>query len=61
VSVSELKTWQQAGQFARGSMAPKVEAAIRHIEWGGERAIISHLECALPALAGQTGTHVLPD
>ena len=61
VTLSALKAWQRAGQFARGSMAPKVEAAIRHIEAGGERAIISHLDCALSALAGQTGTHVLRD
>lgn len=59
VSVSALKAYQREGQFGRGSMAPKVEAAIRHIEAGGERAIIAHLEQAIPALAGETGTHVV--
>jgi carbamate kinase len=59
VSLSELKTLQRAGHFAKGSMGPKVEAAIRHLEAGGERAIIGHLERALPALAGDTGTHVV--
>jgi carbamate kinase len=39
-------------------MAPKVEAAIRHIESGGRRAIIGHLEHAAAALAGSSGTHV---
>jgi carbamate kinase len=59
VKVSELRTYQHAGHFAQGSMAPKVEAAIRHVEAGGERAIIGHLERALPALSGETGTHVV--
>jgi carbamate kinase len=59
VTVSELKAYHQQGHFGRGSMGPKVEAAIRHIEAGGERAIIGHLERALPALAGENGTHVV--
>ncbi len=59
VSVSELKAFQRAGHFAQGSMGPKVDAAIRHIEAGGERAIIGHLERALPALSGESGTHVV--
>jgi carbamate kinase len=59
VTLSELKRHQAAGHFARGSMGPKVEAAIRHLESGGKRAIISHLGRALPALRGETGTHVV--
>lgn len=59
VTLEELRGHQQAGQFARGSMGPKVEAAIRHLEGGGRRAIIGHLERALPALAGDSGTHVI--
>jgi carbamate kinase len=58
VSVSELKAFR--GQFAKGSMGPKVEAAIRHVEAGGGRAIIGHLERAEQALAGESGTHVVP-
>ena len=61
VTLEELKGYQRAGHFARGSMGPKVEAAIRHLEGGGHRAIIAHLERALPALAGETGTHVVRD
>jgi carbamate kinase len=59
VTLAEMKEYQRAGHFARGSMGPKVEAAIRHLEAGGRRAIIAHLERALPALAGETGTHVV--
>jgi carbamate kinase len=60
VTVSQLKAFQRAGHFAKGSMAPKVEAAIRHIGGGGRRAIIAHLDRALAALEGKTGTHVVP-
>ena len=41
-------------------MGPKIEAAIRFIEGGGKRAIIGHLEEALPVLRGKTGTHIVP-
>ena len=59
VTLSQLKGYQAAGHFARGSMGPKIEAAIRHLESGGRRAIIGHLERALPALKGESGTHVV--
>ena len=59
VTLSELKAYQAAGHFGKGSMGPKVEAAIRHLEAGGRRAIIGHLEHALPALLGVSGTHVV--
>jgi carbamate kinase len=59
VTLSQLKAYHAAGHFARGSMAPKIEAAIRHLEAGGRRAIIGHLERALPALRGESGTHVV--
>jgi carbamate kinase len=59
VTLTELKALQRAGQFGKGSMGPKVEAAIRHLEAGGERAIIAHLERARAALDGSSGTHVV--
>jgi len=59
VKASELRAYQRAGHFARGSMGPKVEAALRHIEAGGKRAIIADLGRAASALAGENGTHVV--
>jgi carbamate kinase len=61
VSASELKAHQRAGHFAKGSMGPKVEAALRHLAGGGRRAIIGHLDRAAAALAGSSGTHVVAD
>jgi len=60
VPLSELKALQRAGHFAKGSMEPKVEAVIRHLEAGGRRAIIGHLGRAAEALTGASGTHVVP-
>ena len=61
VSLSEIRGHLADGQFPPGSMGPKVEAAIRFLEGGGKRVVIGHLEEALPALKGETGTHVLAD
>jgi carbamate kinase len=59
ISLEKLKALQREGHFAGGSMGPKVEAAIRHLEGGGRRAIIGHLEHAAAALTGESGTHVV--
>ncbi len=58
VTVAELRQYQAEGQFPEGSMGPKVEAALRFIEGGGKHAIIGDLNHAIPALEGQSGTHV---
>ncbi|CAA9235903.1 MAG: Carbamate kinase [uncultured Blastococcus sp.] len=44
VTVAELREHAAAGQFARGSMGPKVEAALRFVEGGGSRAVITSLQ-----------------
>jgi len=61
VSLSEIKRHRREGHFPEGSMGPKIDAAIRFIEGGGQRVVICHLEDALPALVGETGTHILTD
>ena len=61
VSLSQMRRYQDEGQFPAGSMGPKVQAAIHFIEGGGRRAIITSLESAVPALRGETGTHIVAD
>jgi len=58
VRLDELKAYRKDGHFPAGSMGPKVDAAVRFLERGGRRAIIGHLESAVPALLGETGTHI---
>lgn len=57
-SSTMLRNYLREGQFKEGSMGPKVEAAIRFVESGGERAIIAELGSLIEALDGKTGTHV---
>ncbi|HHY39613.1 MAG TPA: carbamate kinase [Clostridia bacterium] len=57
VTVAEAKEFLAEGHFRAGSMEPKVKAAIRFMENGGKRAIISSLEKLNEALEGKTGTH----
>ncbi len=58
MSVAEAKQYMRAGHFALGSMGPKVEAAVRFVEAGGEKAIVASLENALKALEGAAGTTI---
>ncbi len=61
MSVSEARQWIAEGQFPPGSMKTKVEGAILYLERGGRQAVVSHLDAATRALAGKTGTRIMPD
>lgn len=58
MSLGEAKRYHAEGHFARGSMEPKVRAAIRFIEASGDRAIITSLGRAMEALEGHAGTTI---
>ena len=58
ITSGKLRNYAEEGQFKEGSMAPKVEAAIRFVESGGERAIIASLGKLIEALDNETGTQV---
>ncbi|MFM2421893.1 MAG: carbamate kinase 2 [Pseudomonadota bacterium] len=61
VTLRELKAYHAQGHFPPGSMGPKVEAAIRFLENGGKHVVIAKLDQTVPALRGETGTHVTVD
>src|SRR3712207_6061771 len=44
VPAAELRELAAAGEFASGSMGPKVAAALRFLEGGGSRAVVTSLE-----------------
>ncbi len=46
----------QGGHFAKGSMAPKIQAVIEYLERGGGEALITDPAHIEPALLGRTGT-----
>lgn len=55
-TVARLRAYAADGEFAGGSMGPKVEAAVRFVEAGGKRAAITSLELIGDAAAGKAGT-----
>ena len=57
LSVAEAKEYIAQGQFAKGSMLPKVEAAVKFVESKpGRKSLITSLAKAKEALAGKAGT-----
>lgn len=57
LTIEEANKHIADGQFAPGSMLPKVEAAMKFVQSGnGKRAIITSLDKAIDALDGKTGT-----
>jgi carbamate kinase len=59
VTVAELREHAAAGQFARGSMGPKVDAVLRFVEGGGTRAVVTSLEHIADAVQGDDAGTVL--
>ena len=57
LTVEQAKEYIAEEQFAKGSMLPKIEAAIRFAESGeGRRTLITLLDKAADGIAGKTGT-----
>ena len=57
LTVEQAKEYIAEEQFAKGSMLPKIEAAIRFAESGeGRRTLITLLDKAAEGIAGKTGT-----
>ena len=62
MTLSQARQYLAEGvHFAEGSMAPKIRAVVGFLERGGEEAIITDPENVERALAGEAGTHVVPD
>jgi carbamate kinase len=56
VDPRRMRDLQREQDFASGSMGPKVEAALRFVEAGGTRAVITSLESIEQAVHGKAGT-----
>jgi len=61
MTLSEARAHLADGQFAPGSMGPKIQAVIGYLERGGTEAIITDPDNVERALAGETGTHIVQD
>ena len=61
MTLAEAKQYLAEGtHFAKGSMAPKIQAIIWYLEDGGKQAIITNPENIGRALKGETGTLIVP-
>lgn len=59
ITLSEAKAYLDEGiHFAKGSMAPKIQAAIWYLESGGKEALITNPENIGRALKRETGTWI---
>ena len=60
MTVAEARKYLAEGQFAKGSMQPKIEAILKFMDKGGKKALITDPEHIKDALDGKTGTWILP-
>jgi carbamate kinase len=61
MSLAEAKGYLAEGvHFAKGSMAPKIQAIIWYLEAGGKQALITSPQNIGRAMRGETGTWIVP-
>ena len=58
-TLEEMERYVYEGEFAAGSMLPKIRASIGFLKHGGERVVISSPGSLLAALDGEAGTTIV--
>lgn len=61
LTVAQAEALLESGELGKGSMRPKVEAAVAFLRGGGKRAIVAHLADGLAAIRGEAGTTITGD
>jgi carbamate kinase len=61
ISAFEARNYLKGGEFAEGSMEPKILAGIRFVEDGGSLAVIAELSDVLKAAEGLSGTRIVAE
>lgn len=62
ITLEQARKYLNENEFEAGSILPKIEASVKFIESKpGRTAIVTHIDHALSALLGKTGTHILAD
>ena len=56
ISIQELEKQYETGKFQKGSIAPKIKAAIHFLKYHGEKVIITSIPCIEDALNCKAGT-----
>ncbi|TEU13570.1 MAG: carbamate kinase [Anaerolineales bacterium] len=60
MTLAEARQYLEEGHFAPGSMYPKIKAIVDYLERGGKEALVTNPENIERALAGETGTRIVP-
>jgi carbamate kinase len=61
LTLAQVKQYlAEGGHFAEGSMAPKMRAVVKFLDGGGKEALITNPENIERAVAGETGTRIVP-
>ena len=60
MTLAEAERYLAEGHFAPGSMGPKIRASIKFLKEGGREALVTSPENIRRALAGETGTRIVP-
>jgi len=60
MTIAEARKYLAEGQFAKGSMLPKIQAILKFMDQGGKKALITDPEHIKDALEGKTGTWIVP-
>lgn len=60
IHLAEARELLARGEFAEGSMAPKIRAAIQFLEFGGSKVIITDTDHLLEAFQDRGGTRIIP-
>jgi len=60
MTAAEARQYIAEGHFKPGSMLPKIQAILNFLDKGGRQALITNPENIERALAGETGTLVVP-
>ena len=58
-NVKDMETWLDEGHFWRGTMEPKIKAALYFLKHHGEEVIITSIENIENAIQKQAGTRIL--
>ena len=58
-TAEDIKTWLNEGHFWRGSMEPKIKAALYFLKHHGEEVIITSIDNIKQAIQKQAGTRIL--
>ncbi len=61
MTINEAEEYLEQGQFPKGSMGPKVEAAIRFVKESGKECLITSMDKLSEALQGKSGTYIVSE